>query len=732
MNVGMTVTRTDGPSPTPVGETIAHEAEIRIRISNDGEAPVFPVVLNLTDDGKVKPIYPPANVPIALGAGDDLNFDLVARVVDGGTETVDVIKVIATTVPISPEPFRLEPMARDVAPPPPADESPLERHLRQYATGMTRELFPVSVSGWATRQKVLRVVRNEVRLDGFSALYADAAAADRTEENLTRSGSRSLCGPMGGANCFEVVDYFDDPEMRVILTPQVRSGQRDPGSVGAAFEQAYEYREDTGARRVEPLLEVRLPESITAPVAGDPTTRGGGAQNHLPQAEADDTWSLKYTRVPEAWSVLQGDGKPEGSEAEGVVIAHPDTGYLPHAEIWEPAAARPIWPDRGYDYHEDDDDPRDVLEKETWLSNPAHGTGSSSAIISEAGCQLTTATQCPTGVAQGARLVPLRINSSVVNFSTRKLARALLDASGDDRSRVKVETQLASIAMGGPPSWTLWKAVGKAEKRGFIVIAAAGNYVRTVVWPARFDSVVSVAAVNADCVPWVHSSRGHGVDISSTGESVWRGTMGGEDLTEQVTGMGTGTTYATSTTAGIAALWVARHRDSSQYQELKEEGKLTQTLISLLQQTSWRPNEAGQPAAAACRDDAGWNASRYGAGIVDARALLDAPLASAGTRGERAMDLDQLPLWYSLYAPGNSIALASEDYRRIFETGQDVTLDEVYPFEAEILYHYATDETLRALIDQVVAGNRGDANFERIRARLQLLDSSRSLRAAVS
>ena len=32
--------------------------------------------------------------------------------------------------------------------------------------------------------------------------------------------------------------------------------------------------------------------------------------------------------------------------------------------------------------------------------------------------------------------------------------RALLDAAGDNRSRVKVDTDLAGIAMGGPPSWS--------------------------------------------------------------------------------------------------------------------------------------------------------------------------------------------------------------------------------------------------------------------------------------
>jgi hypothetical protein len=273
-------------------------------------------------------------------------------------------------------------------------------------------------------------------------------------------------------------------------------------------------------------------------------------------------------------------------------------------------------------------------------------------------------------------------------------------------------------------------AVRKAEERGFIIVAASGNYVRLVVWPARFDSVVSVAAVNAECKPWVHSSRGRGVDIAAPGESVWRGTMAGDDLDEQITSMGTGTTYGTATTSGVVALWVAKHKGTPAYEALKQQGKLTQTLISLLQQTSWRPGEPGEPDEADCAPGAGWNARRYGAGIVDARALLDAPLVASSTRGEDAADVDQLPLWWSLYGSSDSLAVAQDDYLRIFETGDEsVELGDVAYYEAEIMYHYASDEHLAATIDRLVLGDRSELSFDRIRQRLRELDTSARLRA---
>jgi hypothetical protein len=180
----------------------------------------------------------------------------------------------------------------------------------------------------------------------------------------------------------------------------------------------------------------------------------------------------------------------------------------------------------------------------------------------------------------------------------------------------------------------------------------------------------------------------------------------------------------------VVALWVAKHKGTPTYEALKQQGKLTQTLISLLQQTSWRPGEPGEPDEADCAPGAGWNASRYGAGIVDARALLDAPLVASSTRGEDAADVDQLPLWWSLYGSSDSLAVAQDDYLRIFETGDEsVELGDVAYYEAEIMYHYASDEHLAATIDRLVLGDRSELSFDRIRQRLRELDTSARLRA---
>jgi serine protease len=54
------------------------------------------------------------------------------------------------------------------------------------------------------------------------------------------------------------------------------------------------------------------------------------------------------------------------------------------------------------------------------------------------------------------------------------------------------------------------KAVERATAAGVIVLAAAGNDVGFVVWPARYEAVIAVAACNIEKRPWRGSSRGCG------------------------------------------------------------------------------------------------------------------------------------------------------------------------------------------------------------------------------
>ncbi len=495
----------------------------------------------------------------------------------------------------------------------------------------------------------------------------------------------------------------------------LRAPDEEVLSVGAVFDEAYELRERRGARRAEPLFHVAIPTP--------PVTRDVPADEHDPRAEADPMWSLKQVGAPKAWEAIRNEtGRPPGEEASGMVIAHPDTGYLPHPEI-----EAPVQPDQGYDYMDDDDDPTDPLLDDERMDNPAHGTGSASAIVSPVDCQLDGRSRCPTGPALGASLVPLRVGRSVVVLDTDRLSRAILDASGDDRSRVKTDTQVMSISMGGLPSWTLWNAVETAESRGYLIVAAAGNYVRTVVWPARFQSVVAVAATNVGCQPWSGSSAGPSVDVSAPGESVWKASL--DENGDVSAEMSKGTTFAAATVAGVAALWLTHHAGSSELRALRERGELASAFQSLLAETAWQPGSGDSPVP--CDEGASWDQSRYGAGILDTAALLEVPLDRIPRRPMLApSSLEELPLWSSLYPEETSPATVVDDYRRLFRLDESEDLEDVAIFEAEILHHYAMSAEVSDAIDAIVIeGDRSEEAFERAREALRDRDLSSRLRS---
>jgi hypothetical protein len=361
---------------------------------------------------------------------------------------------------------------------------------------------------------------------------------------------------------------------------------------GAAWDAVYRLRALPNVVHAEPLFEYSVPDVHAAPALL------AGEADH-PGTASDPEWSLKRANVVKAWSLF--GVRPPGA---GVIVGHPDTGFTPHPDL---ADAERLLVADGFDFDDDDPDPLDDLA-DGFLDNPGHGTSTGSVIASGRGA----APGLPgpgfvSGVAPAASLIPIRTTESVVLFSMRGLRRAIDHAVGKG-------AHVISMSLGGPlPSPALRDAIRRATDAGCIALAAAGNQVRVVVFPAAFDETIAVAASTFTDGEWSGSSRGDAVDITAPGASVWRaiaerGPGGGFVFSA---GRGSGTSYAVATTAGVAALWVSYHGAESLAARYGR-AHIARVFKSLLQST--------------CRTPKGWDTKHFGPGIVDAYKLLAAPL----------------------------------------------------------------------------------------------------------
>ena len=114
------------------------------------------------------------------------------------------------------------------------------------------------------------------------------------------------------------------------------------------------------------------------------------------------------------------------------------------------------------------------LEDRTLGNFPGHGTHTASIIASG-----NSPDGKPWGVAPGAKILPLRVSSSVIHLSFQNVCDAFVEA-------MERGAHIISMSLGGPlGSQLLNSLVRQALDRGIIIVSAAGNYAPAVVFPAR-------------------------------------------------------------------------------------------------------------------------------------------------------------------------------------------------------------------------------------------------------
>lgn len=356
---------------------------------------------------------------------------------------------------------------------------------------------------------------------------------------------------------------------------------------GDLFAIGYALSDALGLISAEPDLGIDVYRDPDAP---QPELRAESAfVAGLCQADGeppqDKHWALKTTRLDIA-RVL-GDGT-------GTLVGHLDTGITNHAELDPSMFAL----DLAADILDGDQDASDPLS--SGMANPGHGTSTVSVLASRMNGHIV-------GAAPGAKVAPIRCIEDVKVFNTAPIAKAISHAVG-------AGCHVISMSLGGIAGRSLHAAVRDAVLRDVIVVAAAGNCIRTVVWPARYPEVVAVGGTNINDKAWKGSSRGSSITVSAPAEFVWRAERTSLAADIKLVSAGQGTSYATALVAGAAAAWLSAHGRDQVVMAAHARGVTVGSLFaSALRATARRPN--------------GWD-SDLGAGVLDADALVRLPLAN--------------------------------------------------------------------------------------------------------
>jgi hypothetical protein len=360
-----------------------------------------------------------------------------------------------------------------------------------------------------------------------------------------------------------------DPGRQQLLIEATVPAAGNPFDLARAIEAA------SGGWEVEPDLDSTIFR---------PSPDAYRVCEELGKSTADPRWAIEQIGCPAAW---------ERSTGTGVRVGHPDTGYVDHPQLLGAIEG-------GYDFLEDDDDAHDVLTGIPPFQFPGHGTGTASVLVSPQGGALDLV-----GAAPGARVVPFRVARSVVLLRGRRLLQAVHRAREED-------CRVISISLGGLfLGSALRRELDAAVAEGRIVIAAAGQPVRFVVEPASYASTIGVGGSTIERLPWSPSARGESIDVCAPAAGVQRA-----DAKKGEIAPGHGTSFATALSAGVAALWFSAHAEEL----LKgDRAQIVPTFRSLLRQSA----ESATP------DWERKHGDEWGAGIIDAAALMELSLSDA-------------------------------------------------------------------------------------------------------
>jgi subtilisin len=277
--------------------------------------------------------------------------------------------------------------------------------------------------------------------------------------------------------------------------------------------------------RLVPAIAASVPESAISGFLHNPSVTSVDLDGtvYAIDAELDNTWGAKR--------IGSGTVHNTGNKGTGVKVAIIDSGIdYTHPDLDANFAG-------GYDFVNNDTNPMDDNEHGTHVAGTVAAEDNDIGVV---------------GVAPEAKLYALKVLSASGSGSWSDVIAALQWAVDNG-----IQVTNNSYGSGQNPGGTVQAAFDNSAAAGVLHIAAAGNAGNpggkgnNVGWPARYDSVVAVAATDINDNRASFSSTGDQVELAAPGVNINSTKLGGGYVEFN------GTSMASPHVAGSAALVIA-------------------------------------------------------------------------------------------------------------------------------------------------------------------------------
>ena len=203
------------------------------------------------------------------------------------------------------------------------------------------------------------------------------------------------------------------------------------------------------------------------------------------------------------------------------------------------------------DYKTPDDDPMDVVGHGTHCAGIAGGVTDNGVGIA--------------GVGWGCSIMPMRTGFLCEVYWNSFWYGVGLFEYDDVKDAIEYAADhgadVISMSFGGPDSYMIKNACNYAWDKGCVLVAASGNEAKAVVtYPAKYDKVIAVGAIDDSNERCSFSNRGPNLELVAPGENIMS-TLPGDSY-----GYNSGTSMACPHVAGVAALAISRYPGYSNQQ----------------------------------------------------------------------------------------------------------------------------------------------------------------------